>query len=137
MNKPRKCDWCGETIEGYEDRVKLPVLWDGPAMTYHAKCYVQVCDEDCSSWLAELDSAPDTSPAPAPDPPSGATPDAAASAPQTPSGPPAFGGMTVDWFSPKIGRVELSEVGVLQALEDLDDEPRARVLTYAVARWFV
>jgi len=93
--------------------------------------------KDAAADCQVSEPAPDTSPAPAPDPPSGATPDAAASAPQTPSGPPAFGGMTVDWFSPKIGRVGLSEVGVLQALEDLDDEARARVLTYAVARWFV
>lgn len=135
MNKPRKCDWCGETIEGAEVRVKLPVMWDGPAFTYHAQCYVHVYAEDCRRWLAELDIAPDTSPAPAPDPPSGATPDAAASAPQTPSGPPAFGGMTVDWFETRIGRIEMSESGVIGWFEDALPAERVRLLSYIWDRW--
>lgn len=56
MNRPRKCDWCGEEIGGADVRVKLPVMWDGPAMTYHANCYVQVYEDDCRGWLAELDA---------------------------------------------------------------------------------
>lgn len=162
MNKPRKCDWCGETIEGAEVRVKLPVMWDGPAFTYHAQCYVHVYAEDCRRWLAGLDIAPDTSPAPAPDPPSGATPDAAASDSASPElqGPPSFGEheytaaspediaeamrractaadetITVDWFETRIGRIEMSESGVIGWFEDALPAERVRLLSYIWDRW--
>ncbi len=45
--------------------------------------------------------------------------------------------MTTEWFIPKIGHVEIGEIGVMQALEDLSYEARQRVLTYAVSRWFL
>lgn len=53
MSKARKCDWCGKKIAAKEIRVKLPVMYEGPAMTYHAKCYCQVYDRDCLRFILE------------------------------------------------------------------------------------
>jgi len=55
MNKARKCDWCGETIEGDADRVKLPVMYEGPAMTYHVNCYVKVYHKDVQAVIDTSD----------------------------------------------------------------------------------
>lgn len=98
-----------------------------------AKASASVKDEAADCQVSE--PAPDTSPAPAPDPPSGATPDAAASAPQTPSGPPSFGDMTVDWVETRIGRIEMSESGVIGWFEDALPAERVRLLSYIWDRW--
>jgi hypothetical protein len=42
---------------------------------------------------------------------------------------------SADWTAPRICRGQLSELGVLRALEEMDEEARARVLAYAVSRW--
>lgn len=56
MSKARKCDWCGEPIGKTAARVRLPSVSGTWSMTYHAKCYVQVHEEDCRDWLAEQDA---------------------------------------------------------------------------------
>lgn len=40
------------------------------------------------------------------------------------------------WSEPRIGRIELSEVAVLGYLEEMEEEARERVLTYAISRWY-
>jgi len=55
MSKARKCEWCGGDIGAKEIRVKLPVAWDGPAMTYHADCYCRVYNRRCLRAIIDDD----------------------------------------------------------------------------------
>lgn len=125
-----------------------------------AKASASVKDEAADCQVSE--PAPDTSPAPAPDPPSGATPDAAASDSASPElqGPPSFGEheytaaspediaeamrractaadetITVDWAETRIGRIEMSESGVIGWFEDALPAERVRLLSYIWDRW--
>lgn len=52
MSKARKCDWCGKKIAAKEHRVKLPVFYDGPAMTYHVECYCSIFRARCLRAIA-------------------------------------------------------------------------------------
>ena len=42
MSKARRCNWCGKKIGKDEARVKLPVVYDAPAITYHTDCYCRI-----------------------------------------------------------------------------------------------
>lgn len=47
MSKATNCDWCGEFIAAKDDRVKLPVSWEGKPFTYCVECYVRVYAQRC------------------------------------------------------------------------------------------
>ena len=102
-----------------------------------SKAEIEQAFDSSSEGEKKEEPAPDTSPAPAPEPREqlldAAAPDSAGTAPWE---LPASGGITVDWFEAKEGRIEIGEVGILQALDDLDEEARGRVICYAVARWW-